>query len=110
VDSLDGIVRAYDPLTSLLIRVFEDRTSNPRQSFAGMTLLDESKCKVTQIRTDRDNMVAAVGGKLITWSLVAEIAVLETKKKKRKGRGVGIKSDRVLGEFCVHPTCFHAAN
>ena len=94
---LDGTLRCYDPLTSSLLRTFKDRTASrlpARLLQAGLIdATEEDRWKVSCIVSDRESIVAAVGGSIVAWRVSEEL-----KKKKKTGKGSGkggFKSERV---------------
>lgn len=85
--SLDGTIRCYDPLTSTVLRVFKDRSASrlPARMLAAGLLdpSDEERWKVSMIRATKDEMVAAVGGRILSWrTTLGEL-------KKRAGKATG---------------------
>ena len=75
VGGLDGVVRAYDPLTPALgpVRLFRERSAGrhaARVLGAGQaTAEQEQRYGVLQIAATRSQVVASVGQKLIAWRI-----------------------------------------
>ena len=75
VGGLDGVVRAYDPLTPALgpVRLFRERSAGrhaARVLGAGQaTAEQEQRYAVLQITATRSQVVASVGQKLIAWRI-----------------------------------------
>ncbi|KAM0786263.1 hypothetical protein ACM66B_007062 [Microbotryomycetes sp. NB124-2] len=86
VGGLDGTVRCFDILTSTLLRTFKDRTAPrlPSRMLAQGLIdgQDEDRWKVSHIQASRDAMVAAVGGRIISWKI-------GTDPKRKKHPAVG---------------------
>lgn len=106
--SLDGTVRAFDPLTSRTLRTFKDRSAPrlPARMLAAGLLdaNDEERWMVSHIRATTDAVVAAIGGRIVAWRL-------GTEPSKKKGKGVAVgqgrmsaRAERFRCELCLHST------
>lgn len=93
---LDGALRCYDTLTSTLLRTFKDRAASrlPARMLNAGLIDDESSWRVSMIHANRDSVVAAVGGKILSWRIVEE-------PKKRKNKTNGKMSARTERGRCL---------
>lgn len=100
VGGLDGALRAYDPLTTALLRVFKDRAA-PERMLSRMPVTafeaEEERWRVSDILPGKDSVVFAVGGRIVSWKFREEVK--QKKTGKSGGRG-SIKSERV---HCTQP-------
>lgn len=96
--SLDGTLRAYDMLTATLLRTFKDRSAPrmparllaqgliPGANGDGSADDDVARWSVSHIRAEREGVVAAVGGRIVSWR-VGDGVGAGGKKKRASGTG-----------------------
>lgn len=81
--SVNGVVRAFDPLAATLIRTFSERSASRHPSrllAAGQAdEEDEERYAVANISATRDAVVASIGGKILAWKLTESKAKSKSK-------------------------------
>lgn len=91
--SLDGTLRIYDLLTTSLLRTFKDRSAPrlpARMLATGQlgSLGDEQRWSVSHVRATRDAVVAAVGGKIVSWRVDDRLGAIQGGKRRGGAHGI----------------------